>query len=271
MNLKTFSVAVACFVFPAALGLGQQIETPIPAATPSQAACTGFITKSPVSMNITIFDGADNDLESKIRQYKPGEVVYLRSRDKSSFSVGMQYSVVRPAGALFRTRRYSGEYWSIHALGKPYEDVGTVTVTHVTPQGAVAEVNFICSPIVSGDIAVPYQPRPIPTYVPRKLDRFALPNGNKVGVIVAARSNYSSLMPGDVVYLNLGQKDGAAPGQRYRVYYIEHKATLSLGSPTPPRETVGEVVVLSTQEKASVAIIVDCTRDVDVGYGVELE
>jgi hypothetical protein len=41
--------------------------------------------------------------------------------------------------------------------------------------------------------------------------------------------------------------------------------------PPEPRETVGEVVVLSTQEKSSVAIIVNCTRDLNVGYGVELE
>jgi hypothetical protein len=34
---------------------------------------------------------------------------------------------------------------------------------------------------------------------------------------------------------------------------------------------VGEIVVLSTQEKSSVAIIVNATRDINVGYGVELE
>jgi hypothetical protein len=38
-----------------------------------------------------------------------------------------------------------------------------------------------------------------------------------------------------------------------------------------PRETVGEIVVLSTQEKSSVAIIVNSIRDISVGYGVELE
>lgn len=271
MSLKTFSVAVACLVFPAAIALGQQDATPIPAATPSQAECTGFIAKSPFSADITVSNGADNDLEMKTRQYAVGETVYLRRRDKSSFSVGDQFSVVRVAKDTFRTVRYSGEHWSIHALGKPYEDVGRVTVTHVTPEGAVAEVNFTCSPVSKGDIAIPYQARPIPTYVPRELDRFALPNGNKAGVIVAARNNSASLMTGDIVYLNLGQKDGAQVGQRYRVYYIEHRATLTLSSPPIPRETVGEVIVLSSQEKSCVAIIVNSKRHIDIGDGVELE
>ena len=271
MSLRTLSVAVAGLILPAAVALGQEVATPIPAATRSQADCTGFITKSPVSTDMTVLNGADNDLASRIRQYTPRESIYLRSRSKSNFSVGEEFSLIRPAKAVFRTTRYNGEHWSIHALGKPFEDVGKVTVTHVTPEGAVAEVNFACGPIYGGDIAVPYQPRPIPMYVPAELDRFALPNGRKVGVIAAARSNSASLMAGDIVYLNLGEKDGAQPGQRYRVYYIQHRATLSLGSPPNPRETVGEVIILSTQEKSSAAIIISCKRDVDVGYGVELE
>ena len=75
------------------------------------------------------------------------------------------------------------------------------------------------------------------------------------------------------MYLNLGEKQGAKAGQRYRVfYYLRSPSRFALFVYPPiPRETVGEVVVLSTQEKSSVAIIVNCRRDINVGYGVELE
>ena len=66
---------------------------------------------------------------------------------------------------------------------------------------AVAEVSFACGPIYPGDIAVPFQSRTIPEYVPAKLDRFALPNGKTQGAIVAARNNFASLANGDIVYL----------------------------------------------------------------------
>jgi hypothetical protein len=275
LSTRTLSVAIVCFIFPAALALAQQTPpaSPIPAATPSQADCTGFITTSNVPTDIIVLNGEDNDLTSPIRQFKPSESIYLYSRSNASFSVGEQFSLVRQAKKLFRTTRYSGEHWTIHALGKPYEDVGRVQVTHVTPEGAVAEVSFACGEIYPGDIAVPYQPRTIPEYVPAKLDRFPVPNGKIKGTIVAARNNFASLTIGDIVYFNFGQKNGAEVGQRYRVYYSvpSPRRWASFVHAPEPRETVGEVVVLSTQEKSSVAIIVNSTRDVNVGYGVELE
>jgi len=275
VSTRTLCVVVAWLVFPVALALGQQTPTasPIPAATPSQADCTGFISASGVPANITVLNGADNDLESSIRSYTVGDSIYLYSRGNPRFSVGEQFSLVRPAKQLFRTMRYSGEHWTIRGVGKPYEDAGRVQVTHVTPEGAVAEVRFACGPIYPGDIAVAYQPRIIPEYIPAKLDRFALPNGKLQGTIVAARNNFASLANGDIVYLNFGEKNGAKIGQLYRVYYARpSRGLLTIITPPPiPRETVAEIVVLSTQEKSAVGIIVNSIRDINVGFHVELE
>jgi hypothetical protein len=258
-----------------ALALGQQTpsSSPIPAATRSEADCTGFITKTHVPTEVIVLDGANNDLEERIRQFTIHESIYLYHRHKGNFSVGEEYSIVRPATVLFRTTRYNGEHWSVHTLGEPYEDVGRAKVTHVTPEGAVAEVSFTCGPIYPGDIAVPYQPRTIPDFVPAPLDRFAVRNGKIRGTITAAYNNFASLGLGDIVYLNFGGKQGAEVGQRYRVYYATRppSAWSLFLYPPMPRETVGEIVVLSTQEKSAAAIIVSCTRDINVGYGVELE
>jgi hypothetical protein len=224
-------------------------------------------------VDITVLSGEDNDLESTIRQYTEGDSIYLSSRGNPRFSVGQQFSLVRPAKELFRTTRYSGEHWTLRKLGQLYEDAGRVQVTHVTPEGAVAEVRFACGPIYPGDIAVPYQPRIVPDYVPAKLDRFALPNGKIQGAIVAARNNFASLANGDIVYIDLGKRSGAKAGQLYRVYYcLPRPGSLAITAPPPmPRETVAEIVVLSTQAKSAVGIIVNSRRDVYIGYGVELE
>ena len=275
MSTRTLSVAVVWFIFPVAVALGQQTPSasPVPAATQSQVDCTGFITSSNVSTDIMVNDGADNDFQAPVRELRDGDFVYLHSSGNTKFSVGDQFSIVRRAKELFRTARYSSDHWAIRSLGKPYEDAGRVQVAHVTPEGAVAEVRFTCGPIYPGDIALPYQPRPIPNYVPAQLDRFALPNGKMQGTIVAARNNYGALKHGDIVYLNLGQEKGAQIGQMYRVFFriVAPAHWPVLGHAPNPRETVGEIVVLSAQEKSSAAIIVDSTRDIDVGYGVELE
>jgi hypothetical protein len=269
------TAAVACCVLPVTLALGQQIPaaSPYAAATLSQADCTGFISARKLPLDGTVLNGEDNDLESLVRQYTVGDSVYLHSRGGIRYSVGQQFSLIRPATELFRTTRYAGEHWNLHKLGKPYEDAGRVQVTQVTPQGAVAEVRFACGPIYPGDIAVPYQPRIVPDYVPAKLDRFALPNGKIHGCIVAARNNFASLANGDIVYLDLGEKKGAKAGQLYRVYYRSpHSGHWAITShPPTPRETLAEVVVLSTQEKSAVGIVVNSKRDVYIDYGVELE
>ena len=223
--------------------------------------------------NITVLSGEDNDLQSSIRQYAEGESLYLHRRGDARFSVGQQFSLIRPAKDLFRTTRYSGEHRVLRKLGKPYEDTGRVQVTRLTPQGAVAEVRFACGPIIPGDIAVPYQPRIVPDYLPRELERFALANGKMQGAIVAARDNFASLANGDIVYLDLGERNGAKAGQLYRVYYRPPRPELwtITARPPMPRETVAEIVVLSAEEKSTVGIIVNSRRDVYIGYGVELE
>jgi hypothetical protein len=269
------SLAAAWLIFPLASALGQTTPpaSAIPAATLSQADCTGYIAASKVPASIVVSDGADNDLESSIRQFALGESLYLYGRGNPRFSVGEQFSLIRPGKELFRTTRYSGEQWTLRRLGQPYEDAGRVQVTRVTPEGAVAEVSFACGPIYPGDIAVPYQPRPIPQYVPAKLDRFASPSGKIQGAIAAAHNNFASLANGDIVYLNFGEKNGARVGQLYRVYFsVPRPGRWTVFNSHPiPRETVAELVVLSTQEKSAVAIIVNSTRDINVGYGVELE
>jgi hypothetical protein len=269
------TVVFLWFLFPAGLALSQHAPAafPIPAATEAQAACTGFITTQAMPADTRISDGADNDFESYLHQYAPPDFVYLYSRRNRAFSVGEQFSLVRPAKELFRTTRYSGEHWSLRGLGKPYEDVGRVRVKQVTPEGAIAEVVFACGPVYAGDIALPYRPRAIPEYVPAQLDHFATPSRKMWGFIVAARNNFASMKGGDIVYLNFGEKRGARVGQRYRVYYAlpcPSRFSVAAYHVLPP-ESVGELVVLSTQEKSAVGIIVDSTRDVSLGYVVELE
>jgi len=275
VSRRILSLAVAFSVLPVALALGQQAPaaSPASAATLSQADCTGFISANNVPTDIIVLNGSDNDLESSIRQYTVGDSVYLYSRTGVRFAVGQEFSLFRPGKELFRTTRYDGEHWTLRKLGKPYEDTGRIQVTHVMPQGAVAEVRFACGPIYPGDIAVPYQPRITPQYVPTTLDRFALPNGKVQGTIVAARNNFAALANGDVVYLDLGEKSGARAGQLYRVYYRlpRHGHRTFTGPPSIPRETLAEIVVLSTQEKSAVGIIVNSKRDVYIGYGIELE
>lgn len=286
MSRRVFSLAAVIFLAVTAAGLAQ--DAAVPAATRSQAECSGFISGAPESQDVFVADGADNDYQSYTRQFILGDYVYLDSVSKAAFSVGAEYRIVRVANegsysgfagttmalrSFSRVDMYPGQMPSIRSLGVPYEDAGIVKVTQVTPEGAVAQVTFSCGAIYTSDIAIPFQARPIPTYTPtRTFDRFAPPDGKRTGAITASRANVPFIGIGDVAYINLGSKDGASAGQRYRVFKIfrEYDAGL-FNLPPRPRETIGEMIVLSTQERSSVGIIVNSTREIAAGDGIELE
>ena len=246
----------------------------VPAAVRSQAECTGFIAEPSVPRDLFVVGGADDDFHSEVRQFVEGESIFISHDKGGDIAVGAEYSVVRPADELFRTMRYQGERWDIGKLGKPYEDVGKVRVTHVNPEGAVAKVIFSCGAIVPGDTLVPFQPRPIPEYtVSKPLDHFApLDKDKQHGRITASRNNFGFFGHETVVYLNLGDKEGAKAGQRYRIYKVipPHTVELLTSEPTPP-ETIGEAVVLSVQAKSCVAMVILSYREISAGDYVEAE
>ncbi len=277
MNRRIF-IFVGVFILAVTPGLAQQPEgTPdaaMPAATYSEIECSGFITPSSVPNDLYVLGGADNDFFEPFRQFAPGEVVFLRSHAREGFAVGAEYRIVRRARELFRSSRYPLQKWSMRSLGQVYEDVGRVKVVGNTPNGVLAQVTFACGPILARDIAIPYQPRGIPTYVPSaQFDRFAPSNGKQLGAISAAANNSGTVRQGSIVYVNLGETDGVHPGQRFRIFRIsrDRLERWLLAYPETPRESVGELVILTTQEKSSAAVVVTSVREITLGDGVELE
>jgi hypothetical protein len=121
---------------------------------------------------------------------------------------------------------------------------------------------------------IAFQPRSIPDYtLSPPLDHFApLDSNKKHARIVATRDNFGFLGAQTVVYLNLGQSDGATPGQRFRIYRVlpPHSTGFMAWEKTPT-EIVGEAVVLSVQSKSCAAMVVSSYREIASGDSVEAE
>jgi hypothetical protein len=277
MRRIAFTAGVVFLAVSAVVAQAQEQPTSplsIPTAVRFQAECTGFIAKPSLPRDIFVVGGADDDFHSKVRQFVKPESIFISTHKVGDIAVGSEYRVIRPANELFLTRRYQGQFWDIHKLGQPYEDVAIVRVTHANPEGAVAQVTFSCGTIFSGDTLVSFQPRAVPEYtVSRPLDHFVPLDKNKQhGRIVATRNNYGYFGDGNVVYLNLGEGDGAKPGQRFRIYKVlpVHPTGFLTSQRTPP-ETIGEAVVLSVQSKSCVAMVVGSYREISTGDYVEVE
>ena len=280
----------------AAVGKGQSISAPthtIPAATFSHFECSGFIAAGGVPDVVHVFNGADDELYEPLHLFTIGDYVYLRRTDNRPFTVGQAYSLVRPENGfdlqpvwlsgmlenqiLPPASLYALQRFKIKSLGRPYNRTGIVQVTQVTREGAIAKVIFTCNGINVADIGLPYVPPAIPNYTPsHHLSQFTLPNGKLTGIIVADSHSGFYLAQGSVGFLNIGKRDGVLPGQRFKIFIIprdylpQDLQGIKPGGQTP-RETVGELVVLHTDERSATGIVVKSMREVVVGDGVELE
>jgi len=277
VSRRIFSLVGVFLLLGAAMALAQEASntpaTPVPAASDYDINCSGFISGAKLPMDTYVLDGVDNEFHAPLRQYTGGDYVFLGQRAGTNFAVGAEYSLFRPGSETFRTTRYDGEHRYLRSLGTPYVDVGRVKVTQVTAQGAIAQVTFACGAVYPGDFAMPYKPREVPQYTPTNdFDRFAPANGKKRGGIVAGRNNPAIISKGSIAYINLGASDGVQAGQVYRIFHAEPLVMGGLMYYTDrPRESMGEMVILSTQEKSSVGIVVRSLRDINIGEGVELE
>lgn len=277
MRRIAFVIGVVFFGVSALIAQAQEsgAAAPVtaPLATHTQSACTGFIANPSIPRDTFVLGGADDDFHSVVRQFVKGDSIYISGKS-GDIAVGADFSIVRPANELFRTMHYSGQRWDIHGLGKPYEDIAQVKVTHVNPDGVVAKVTFSCEAIMPGDTVVPFQPRTIPEYtLSAPLDHFTpVSDKTKQHRITATRNNYGFFGEQTVVYLNMGQGDGAKPGQRFRIYKLlaPHSTGFLAWEKTPP-ETIGEAVVLSVQSTSCVAMVVSSYREISAGDYVEPE
>jgi hypothetical protein len=294
----SFALAVVCLTFLAAAAQTQQtgpVATSVPAASYSQADCSGFIAESALPRDLVVTGGEDNTFHSPVRQFVVGDTIFISHHNDTDVAAAGDYSVVRPANELFLTTHYAGERSGIRKSGKPYENVGRVKVIPLNPgavvgevdsssgdvslrhakaAGLIAKITFSCGAIVPGDILVPFQPAPIPEYtVSKPLDPFEPLSRTKLhGRITASRNNAGFLGAEKIIYLNLGEKAGVKPGQRFRIYKTlpPHSTGLLTEEPVPP-ETVGEAVVLSVRSKSSTAMVTSSYREISAGDYVEAE
>jgi hypothetical protein len=268
--------------------------------TRSDLNCAGFVNPTHVPDANYVMGGLDTP---NTTHYGDREIVYLNGK---GYELGKRYSIVRELRDPNRYEMFPGQFAMIKAMGKPYADLGIIRVIDVRGQHAIAQIEFGCSPVVPGDVVMPYiEKANLPVHPPMQFDRFAPRNGKTSGRIVLAKDFDTELGTGMKVYLNLGANQGIKVGDYFRavrsyeadlhdpVDSLSFKAAIAEDSQARPpaiepgkysgekgpsikvadfpRRAVGEVVILSTTPTTSTGMIVFALEDVHVGDGVELD
>jgi len=298
----TWKFALAVLVFVLAGGpvaaLAQQPAPPAPAQAEAKTAgynityCAGFISENPLNEGLRVTAGEESGART---QFVPGDIVYLNVGAGWIVNPGGEYMVLRPVQDLVRQEMYPRQYRRLLELGIMYQEIGRLRVNIVHQGSATATVLHTCEAISVGDICIPFNTKQEPAIqTGRRLDPFAPPSGKTSGTIVAGKGFVVLFSQRDVVFLDIGSKQGVALGQYYRVYrpfdrpndvfqktstqYKTHILTERVNLPlTPqqqkelPRDILGELVIIHVEGKSATGLITTIKRPMVVGDYVELQ
>jgi hypothetical protein len=130
---------------------------------------------------------------------------------------------------------------------------------------AILMVEGACEDIHAGDYVKPLVKVSVPLIMRRHpADRLTPPTGKTQGAVVDIGQDSVIAGENQLVSINLGTEHGIAPGNIFTVF-----KTMYPSVPTP-RNVLGEIVVVSVQEKTATARVIYSGAEIMNGDRVEL-
>jgi hypothetical protein len=281
--------ALCTFVFAGAGICTAQTPPDVSQPTFSAVYCSGFYTDEKVPDATRLVSGEQSD--NKIT-FARGDYVYINRGMDKGVRVGDRYSVVRPEKDELDVEWFKWQDKLLKAMGTHYLDAGQLRVVVVQPKVAIAQITLSCDYMQRGDIVLPYQERPDPTFKdPGVFNHFAPVSGKPVAMIVESKDYQQSAGRGNTVYVNLGTNKGVKVGDYFRVF--RYQGSLAETAPQTkgyqdrlygfgsspgnytwndlPREVLGEGIVINVSRNASTVLITYSSITMYTGDYVEIE
>jgi hypothetical protein len=190
--------------------------------------------------------------------YADRDVLYLNKGSNAGVRPGDVYTLHHYAYKV--KHPVSGK-----TLGHKIDTTGWVDVVLVTEETAIAVVAQACRDIHLGEYLKPFERVNVPLVLSRPAaDRLTPPSGKLDRYIVDIQDDAIIAGQGSLVTIDAGSDSGVAPGNIFTIYRVVYPSVPS------PRNVLGELAVLTVQERTSLAKITMSYREVMVGDSVEL-
>lgn len=95
---------------------------------------------------------------------------------------------------------------------------------------------------------------------------------NIQGYIISTKDERRSVGLRDIVYLDVGKRQGVVPGDRFIAYKIKEETTGTFTKKVVfqyPKITIGELKIISTRNKTATALVTKSIQELDIGEKVE--
>jgi hypothetical protein len=218
----------------------------IPAFEEVSIECAGFITDHQ-DESLKIIGSEEGD--SKIG-LTTGDILYINGGTNDG---------IAPGDMFFTQRRVEKT-----EAGWKIARSGWITVLASQEGSSIAEVTTACRDIYKGDYLQPFERVPVPLIpVERPATRLTPETGKLRGRILTPLDPIVTLAQGHIVSINLGEQDGVIPGNIFTIFRYLYSGV--------QRKMLGELVVLTVQERASTARIMTSLDYILTGDEVELK
>ncbi|TAL10234.1 MAG: hypothetical protein EPO02_08155 [Nitrospirae bacterium] len=183
------------------------------------------------------------DAREAKRLFGQGDALYLRLAPTTDVKVGDWFTLFRPTTHMYHpvTRDY---------MGRMVEILGVLEIAKMPSEG-VTEARVVRSfdAMGSGDLLKPYvAPPPVPAQ--------QTTSGPLAGIVLDFKAPRQLTGQSELVYLDKGELDGVALGDRFSVL---HRGRRLSATSRNPDQVVAEIKVLSVQARTSTAYVMHST------------
>jgi hypothetical protein len=206
----------------------------IPVTEPYLAQCAPYIS-SGEDRSLHILGSEEGDNRISLGQ---GDIIYLNKGSSAGLKPGDLFTVQRPV-------------YAVDHLGTKIEVEGWARVILTQDDSASAVIEYSCAEILAGDYLKPFEKVNVPliarTAVP---DRMTPPSGKAHGELLDFTDNATVAGAGHFALINLGTRDGLAPGTQLLIYRMVYPGI------STSRDVLGDAAVLTARERnATVKIL----------------
>jgi hypothetical protein len=278
----------------------EAMDTPDPIAKRSDIYCTGYISELPLTPTLKVVGG---EMENHKQHFSEGDMVFLNKGREQGVHSGAVYYIIRPLGEVKHP-------FTKKKMGTFVRELGLLRVIEVQANTSTAEITLSCDTVEFGDLLKPYEEYLGPeSRDARPLPRYSEGTGGTKGRIIMSRNYREYLAANQIVYIDLGTRQGVQPGDYFTIFRRvgnkegvtdvpefkinmdrekgyesdryrggdfsisstrESKSDVIKNRPAVPRKVLGELIVLKVDKGASVALITRTTAEVNIGDFIEL-
>lgn len=229
-------------------------QGPLPIGVEADVYCNGWLgeEQEPVTGTITGADAMD-----ATALFVEGDIVYLNVGSNVGCLPGQEYWIVRPDRLVYEGPEER------ELKGRVYLTPGRLRVICAQEETAIAEITLSCADVAIGDVILPFEPIPIPLVRrSRPTSSCDPPNGNVVGHIVEVKDYATPIVEQSIIFVDLGERDGIAPGDFLTVYRPRSGGV---------RTILGELAVLTTRSRTATGIVTMMRDNMQVGDSLEVK